>query len=79
MIEESPYNSASISEFDNTDDSVKGFSLGVGYKLNNTVIDLSYVKIDSSKYKRIYDTGLTNQINLDSQNSVVTVSVSTIF
>ena len=79
MIEDSPYNSGSISEFDNSDDSIKGFSLGFGYKLNNTVIDLSYVKIDSSKYKRLYDTGLTNQINIDSQNSAITVSVSTIF
>ena len=79
MIEESPYNSGSTSGFDNTNDSIKGFSLGVGYKLNNTVIDLSYVKIDSSKYKRLYDTGLTNQINIDSKNSSLTISVSSIF
>jgi len=79
LTEESPYKSGSISEFDNTYDSIKGYSFGVGYKLNNTVIDLSYVKIDSSKYKRLYDTGITNQINIDSQNSSFTVSVSTIF
>ena len=79
MIEDSPYNSDTGSEFDNIDDSVNGFSLGIGYKLNDTMIDLSFVKINSSKYKRLYDTGLTNQINVDAQNTAVTISVSTIF
>ena len=79
MIEDSPYNSDTVSEFDNIDDSVNGFSLGIGYKLNDTMIDLSFVKINSSKYKRLYDTGLTNQINVDAQNTAVTISVSTIF
>ena len=79
MIEESPYNSDTVSEFDNIDDSVNGFSLGIGYKLENSMIDLSFVKLNSSKYKRMYDTGLTNEINIDSQNTAVTISVSTIF
>ena len=79
MIEDSPYNSDAVSEFDNIDDSVNWFSLGIGYKLDNTMIDLSFVKINSSKYKRLYDTGLTNQINVDAQNTAVTISVSTIF
>ena len=79
MIEESPYNSSTASEFENIDDSTNGFSLGLGYKLNDTVIDLSFVKINSSKYKRLYDTGLTNQIKIDSDNTTVTISVSTIF
>ncbi len=79
MFEDSPYNSSIVSEFENIDDSTDGFSLGLGYKLNNTVIDLSFVKINSSKYKRLYDTGLTDQINIDSQNKTVTISVSTIF
>ncbi len=79
MIEDSPYNSSNVSEFENIDDSTNGFSLGFGYKLNDTVIDLSFVKINSSKYKRLYDTGLTNQINIDSDNTTVTISVSTIF
>ena len=79
MFEDSPYNSPTISEFENIDDSTDGFSLGLGYKLNNTVIDLSFVNIKSSKYKRLYDTGLTDQINIDSQNKTMTISVSTIF
>ena len=79
MIEDSPYNSSTVSEFENIDDSTNGLSLGLGYKLNDTVIDLSFVKINSSKYKRLYDTGLTNQINIDSDNTTVTISVSTIF
>ena len=79
MIEDSPYNSNSIPEFDNIDDSVNGFSLGIGYKLDNTIIDLSFVKINSSKYRKLYDTGLTNQINIDGLNTATTISVSTIF
>ncbi len=79
MIEGSPYSSSTVSEFENIDDSLDGFSLGVGYKLNDTMIDMSLVKINSSKYKRLYDTGLTNQINIDSRNTTVTISVSTIF
>ncbi len=79
MIEDSPYNSSTVSEFENIDDSTSGFSLGVGYMLKNTTIDLSFVKIESSNYKRMYDTGLTNPINLNSKNTTVTISVSTIF
>ncbi len=79
MIEDSPYSSSTVSEFENIDDSLDGFSLGVGYKLNDTMIDMSFVKINSSKYKRLYDTGLTNQVNIDSINTTVTISVSTIF
>ena len=79
MIEDSPYNSSTASEFENIDSSTDGYSLGIGYKLNNTVIDLSFVKTNVSNYKRLYDTGLTNQINIDSNNTTVTISVSTIF
>ena len=79
MIENSPYKSGYISEFDNIDDSTSGFSLGIGYKLNDTIIDFSFVKIESSKYKRLYDTGLTNQINVDAKNTIITISVSTVF
>ena len=79
MFEDSTYNSNSVYEFDNVDDSVNGFSLGIGYKLNNSIIDLSFVKINSSKYRKLYDTGLTNQINVDGQNTAVTFCVSTIF
>ena len=79
MIEDSPYKSNPVSEFDNVDDSANGFSLGIGYKLDNSIIDLSFVKINSSKYRKLYDTGLTNQINVDAQNTAVTISVSTIF
>ena len=79
MFENSPYDSNMISEYENIDDSVKGFSLGLGYKLNNTMIDLSFVKINSSKYKRLYETGLTDQVNVNAKNKTITFSVSTIF
>ena len=79
MIEDSPYNSSTVSEFENIDDSLDGFSLGIGYKLKDTMLDLSFVKINSSKYKRLYDTGLTNQVNIDGENTTITFSISTIF
>ena len=79
MIEDSPYKSPVVSEDENIDMSSNGFSLGIGYKLNNTIIDLSFVRIESSKYKRLYETGLTDQINLDAKNTTFTISVSSVF
>ena len=79
MIEDSPYKSSTESEFENIDISSNGFSLGIGYKLNNTIIDLSFVRIESYKYKKLYDTGLTDRINLDAKNTTFTISVSSIF
>ena len=83
MYEDSPYkslNNSAIPDNDNNiDDSINGLSLGIGYKLNQTTIDLSLVKIESSKYKRLYDTGLTNQVNVKTENTAVTISISTIF
>ena len=83
MYEDSPYkslNNSAIPDNDNNiDDSINGLSLGIGYKLNETTIDLSLVKIESTKYKRLYDTGLTNQVNVNTENTAVTISISTIF
>ena len=60
-------------------DSINGFSLGIGYKLNQSTIDLSYVKTNRLNYKRLFDTGLTNQVQLETDNSMLTISISTIF
>ena len=75
MTEDSPYKSID----NNVDDSTNGFSLGIGYKLNQSTIDLSYVKTDRLNYKRLFDTGLTNQVQLETDNSMLTISISTIF
>ena len=75
MIEDSPYKSLNneIPDIDNNiDESTSGFSLGLGYKMNQSTVDLSFVKLNKSKYKRLYDTGLTNQVNLKSDNTPVT-------
>ena len=83
MYEDSPYNSLNNPAIPNTDnnidESTSGFSLGLGYKMNQSTIDLSFVKLNKSKYKRLYDTGLTNQVNLKSDNTLITISISTIF
>jgi len=73
MFQDSPYLDDSI------DQSIKSFSIGVGYKLKGTNIDLSFVQIDSSKTQRLYDTGLTDQILLNRENTMVTFSLSTTF
>ena len=75
MTEDSPYKSTD----NNIDDSINGFSLGIGYKLNQSTIDLSYVKTNRLNYKRLFDTGLTNQVQLETDNSMLTISISTIF
>ena len=75
MTEDTPYKSTD----NNIDDSINGFSLGIGYKLNQSTIDLSYVKTNRLNYKRLFDTGLTNQIQLETDNSMLTISISTIF
>ena len=75
MTEDSPYKST----VNNINDSINGFSLGIGYKLNQSTIDLSYVKTNRLNYKRLFDTGLTNQVQLETDNSMLTISISTIF
>jgi hypothetical protein len=75
MTEDSPYKSID----NNVDDSTNGFSLGIGYKLNQSTIDLSYVKTNRLDFKRLFDTGLTNQVQLETDNSMLTISISTIF
>jgi len=75
MTEDSPYKSTD----NNIDDSINGFSLGIGYKLNQSTIDISYVKTNRLNYKRLFDTGLTNQVQLETDNSMLTISISTIF
>jgi hypothetical protein len=84
MTQDSPYTSSSsdttaVAYDNNVDDSVNGFSLGIGYKLNQSTIDLSFVKLNKSEYKRLYDTGLTNQVHLNTDNTMLTISISTIF
>jgi long-subunit fatty acid transport protein len=84
MTQDSPYNSSSsnttaVAYDNNVDDSINGFSLGIGYKLNQSTIDLSFVKLNKSEYKRLYDTGLTNQVHLNTDNTMLTISISTIF
>jgi len=78
-LEDSPYNSNNISNYDNFDEINQGFSLGIGYKLNNTIIDLSFSKTDTEKNKRLYDTGLVDRAKVESNNSLLTFSISTIF
>ena len=79
MSKSSPYKTSYITNQNYTIEDTKGFSMGIGYKLKGTTLDLSYVKISNQNFRNLFDTGLTNQINIDTDNSLITLSVSTIF
>ena len=79
MSKSSPYKSSYITNQNYTIEDTKGFSMGIGYKLKGTTLDLSYVKISNQNFRNLFDTGLTNQINIDTDNSLITLSVSTMF
>jgi hypothetical protein len=57
---------------------LSGFSLGLGYKINNSRIDLSYQKYTFGKTHQMYDAGFLGNINIDKDNSIIKLSVVTI-
>ena len=54
---------------------LKGFSLGIGYKINNSRIDLSFEKHSLKLNHRMYDAGLVGDINIAQNNSIIKLSV----
>ena len=57
---------------------LKGFSLGLGYKINNSRIDLSFEKFSLTDTHQMLDAGLLGNINLDKEKSVIKLSVVTV-
>ena len=54
---------------------LKGFSLGIGYKINNSRIDLSFQKQSLKLNHQMYDAGFVGDINIDQNNSIIKLSV----
>ena len=58
-----------------TNQNLEGFSLGLGYKINNSRIDLSYEKFSIGDTHQMLDAGLLGNINLDQKKSIIKLSV----
>jgi hypothetical protein len=61
-----------------TNQNLKGYSLGLGYKINNSRIDLSFEKFSLSDTYQMFDAGFLGNINLNKQNSIIKLSVVTL-
>ena len=76
MIEDSPYkslNNSAITDTDNNiDESTSGFSLGLGYKMNQSTIDLSFVKLNFTPSFLSSDTEATR--STDPKNNLRSIS-----
>ena len=55
-----------------------GFSFGLGYKINNSRIDLSFEKFNLKNTHQMYDAGSLGNINLDTTNSIIKLTVVSI-
>jgi long-subunit fatty acid transport protein len=57
---------------------LKGFSVGLGYKINSSRIDLSFEKVNLSNTYEMFDAGSLGNINLNKKNSIIKLSVVTL-
>ena len=71
FLQETPYDDDTIQG------DLEGFSLGLGYTINNVNIDLAYSRATQDRNDRLYQTGLNNLAQLDStiDNIFLTVAV----
>ncbi len=69
-MEESPYKDES------TIGDLTGYSLGLGYNFGNTIIDLTYDNSERETNYQLFDVGLTDSANLNTENHNVTLSLS---
>ncbi|MDC1534791.1 transporter [Flavobacteriaceae bacterium] len=58
-----------------TNHDLRGFSLGLGYKINNSRIDLSFEKFSLKNTHQMYDAGFLGDINLDNNSSIIKLTV----
>jgi hypothetical protein len=69
-LEESPYNNTSFYG------DLKGFSLGIGYNIGGSRVDLAYENSNRTVNQQLYNVGLTNTTRIKTDYSNVTVSLS---
>ena len=61
-----------------TNQDLKGFSIGLGYKINSSRIDLSFEKFSLSNTHQMLDAGFLGDINQDKKNTIIRLSVVTV-
>ena len=71
-LEESPYEDTSY--YGN----LTGFSLGLGYSFGGTSLDFAYENSERDLNYQLYNTGLTDTVKLNTDNSLFTLTLSTI-
>lgn len=69
-MEESPYKNES------TLGDLTGYSLGLGYNFGNTKLDLTFDRAERETKYQLFDIGLTDSANLNTENTNVTLSLS---
>tara|TARA_S200000501_G_C20848200_1_gene754549 strand:- start:52 stop:1599 length:1548 start_codon:yes stop_codon:yes gene_type:complete len=74
----SPF-SSSFNSGNNIVDSTDGLSFGMGYKMKFSSIDFSVQKISFNKKRNLFDTGLTDQLHIENNKTLVSISFSTAF
>lgn len=68
-FEESPYKDGE------TLGDLNGYSLGLGYSFGNTKLDLTYDAFNQSRNHQLYNTGLTDAVAIDTNNSNITLTL----
>ena len=74
----SPF-SSSFSSINNSIDTTNGFSFGIGYKMKYSSVDFSIQKISTNKKRNLFDVGLTDQLHIKNNKTLVSLSFSTVF
>jgi hypothetical protein len=74
----SPF-SSSFSSINNSIDTTNGFSFGIGYKMKYSSVDFSIQKISTNKKRNLFDVGLTDQLHIENNKTLVSLSFSTVF
>ena len=69
-MEESPYKNES------TIGDLTGYSLGLGYNFGNTKLDLTFDTSERETNYQLFDIGLTDSANLNTDNTNITLSLS---
>ena len=74
----SPF-SSSLSSANNSIDSTDGLSFGIGYKMKYSSVDFSIQKISTNKKRNLFDVGLTDQLHIENNKTLISLSFSTVF
>ena len=69
-FEESPYEDTTFYG------DLKGYSLGLGYNFGGTTLDLAYENSERTMNHQLYNIGLTDSARLNTDNSLVTLTLS---